>query len=176
LNVTTLGIPCIYYGSEQRLDGSGGNDRYLRETMFGGAFGAFRSTGGHVFDESGTVYREVARILAVRRATPALRRGRQYLRQISGDGVGFGHPGLRSAVPWSRIFADREVLLAINTDPLLPHTVWVTLDAGLHAAGSVLVCRYSTDQAQEGREVTVEARNGRAVQITVPAAGFVIYS
>lgn len=175
-NVTTLGIPCLYYGSEQRLDGSGGNDRYLREAMFGGEFGAFRSTGGHVFDESGTVYREVARILAVRRATPALRRGRQYLRQISGDGVSFAHPGLRTAVPWSRIFADREVLLAINTDPLLPHTVWVTIDAGLHAAGSSLVCRYSTDQAQEGREVTVEPRNGRAVLITVPAAGFVIYS
>lgn len=175
LNVCTLGIPCLYYGSEQRLDGSGGNDRYIREAMFGGAFGPFRSRGGHVFDESDPVYREVSRILAVRRAVPALRRGRQYLRQISGDGVSFGYPGTRSIVPWSRIFVDDEVLAAINTDPLLPHTAWVTVDASLHDVGDRLVCRYSTDPSQGGREVTVEARNGRAVLITVPAAGFVIY-
>jgi glycosidase len=176
LNVCTLGIPCLYYGSEQRLDGSGGNDRYLREAMFGGAFGPFRSRGGHVFDEAGTVYREVARILAVRRATPALRRGRQYLRQISGDGVSFGPPGLRCLVPWSRLFADGEVVCVVNTDPLLSHTAWVTIDAGLHSPGSALVCRYSTDPAQEGGSVAVEARNGRAVLITVPAAGFAIYA
>jgi glycosidase len=180
LNATTLGIPCLYYGSEQRLDGEGGNDRYIREAMFGGAFGAFRSRGGHVFDEADPVYREVARILAVRRATPALRRGRQYLRQISGDGVSFGLPTpiggpLRSIVPWSRIFADHEVLAAINTDPLLPRTAWITVDAGLHAPGDKLVCRCSTDQAQEGRTVTAEARNGVSVLVTVPAAGFVLY-
>jgi hypothetical protein len=79
---------------------------------------------------------EVARILEVRRRTPALRRGRQYLREISGDGVNFGQPSpiggqLRSIVAWSRIFADHEVLAAINTDPLLPQTAWVTVDAGL---------------------------------------------
>ena len=39
LNVLTLGIPCLYYGTEQRLDGNGGPpaaDRYIREAMFGG--------------------------------------------------------------------------------------------------------------------------------------------
>jgi glycosidase len=51
-NVTTLGIPCIYYGSEQRFDGQGGNDRYIREAMFDGRFGAFRSSDRHCFDET----------------------------------------------------------------------------------------------------------------------------
>src|SRR6266849_9146811 len=37
LNLCTLGIPCIYYGSEQGFDGAGGNDLYIREAMFGGA-------------------------------------------------------------------------------------------------------------------------------------------
>ena len=109
-------------------------------------------------------------------AAQALRRGRQYLRQISADGVSFGPPGLRSLVPWSRLFADGEVVCAMNTDPLLPHTAWVTVDAGLHAPGSALVCRYSTEPGQEGGEVVVEARNGSAVLITVPAAGFAIYA
>ncbi|MBS1664850.1 MAG: alpha-amylase, partial [Bacteroidetes bacterium] len=49
-NLMTLGIPCIYYGSEQSFDGQGsgnGADEYIREAMFGGAFGAFRSKGLH---------------------------------------------------------------------------------------------------------------------------------
>jgi len=54
LNLCTLGIPCIYYGSEQKFDGSGdggdGADRYIREAMFGGGFGAFRSRNLHCFD------------------------------------------------------------------------------------------------------------------------------
>jgi len=35
-NATTLGIPCVYYGTEQAFDGSGHSDHFLRETMFGG--------------------------------------------------------------------------------------------------------------------------------------------
>ena len=181
LNATTLGIPCVYYGSEQLLDGRGGNDRYIREAMFGGAFGAFRSRGRHTFDESHPVYVELAKILALRRRVPALRRGRQYLREISGNGSEFGLPrllggaALRSVVPWSRMFADHEVLLAINTDVAEPRTAWVTVDDGLHAAGATLTCRYSTDAGAIGRTVTVEARNGKAVLLTVPAAGFVMY-
>ena len=56
LNATTLGIPCIYYGSEQGFDGGGDNDRYIREAMFGGEFGAFRSRQRHFFNEDGFVY------------------------------------------------------------------------------------------------------------------------
>ncbi len=91
----TLGIPCLYYGTEQRLDGSGGPpaaDRYIREAMFGGEFGAFRSRGRHVFDEAAPLYTATAALLALRRAEPALRRGRQYLREISADGSAFGVP------------------------------------------------------------------------------------
>lgn len=37
LNLTTLGIPCLYYGTEQQFDGRGDGDRYIREAMFGGS-------------------------------------------------------------------------------------------------------------------------------------------
>lgn len=180
LNATTLGIPCIYYGSEQGFDGHGGNDRYIREAMFGGDFGPFRSRGAHAFDEDHPTYRQIAQILAVRRNIPALRRGRQYLRDISGDGVAFGPPAmiggqLRSVVAWSRIFADHEVLAAVNTDPYQPRTAWVTIDNSLHAAGDTLTCRYSTDPAHEGQTVAVEPTNGKAIQLTVSPSGFVVY-
>jgi glycosidase len=181
LLATTIGIPCIYYGTEQQFDGHGDNDRYIREAMFGGAFGAFETHDRHFFDESHPVYRELAKILAIRRREITLRRGRQYLREISGDRVHFGLPRMlggviRSVVPWSRIFNDGEILLALNTDFDAARTAWVTIDAGLHAVGSHLSCMYSTDATQIGNRVRVEDVNGRAVQLTVPAAGFVMYS
>jgi hypothetical protein len=182
LNALTLGIPCIYYGSEQCFDGRGGSDRYIRESMFGGEFGAFRTRGLHFFNEDNRVYQELAKVLEIRRQNIVLRRGRQYLRPISApdDGVRFSLPEmvnrqLRSMVPWSRIFNGQEVLLAINTDYDQPKTAWVTLDNELHQTRDVLKCIYSTDVAQVGQSVTVEARNGKAVLITVPASGLVIF-
>jgi glycosidase len=181
LNATTLGIPCVYYGTEQAFDGHGPSDQFLRETMFGGEYGAFQSRGRHFFREDSSVYRELAKVLRVRREHRALRRGRQYLRPVSGNGVDFGLPRLvgpeiRSVVPWSRLFDETEILLAINTDPQGPRTAWVTIDDGLHRSGDALRCLYSTDAAEIGQAVTVEARNGKAVQLTLPAAGFVIYA
>ena len=180
LNVTTMGIPCIYYGSEQYFNGHGDNDRYLREAMFGGEFGAFESKGRHFFNEAGTVFQELAKILRIRQNNIVIRRGRQYLRPISGDGENFGLPRMiggqiRSVVPWSRIFNNQEILLAINTDYVQPKTAWVTIDNDLHDAGDTLNCIYSTDAGQIGSTVTVEPRNGKAVLLTVPAAGFVIF-
>ncbi|RNC71362.1 MAG: alpha-amylase [Desulfuromonadales bacterium] len=182
LNATTLGVPCIYYGTEQAFDGEGGDDRYLRECMFGGSFGAFRTRGAHFFDEDNPVYREFAKILALRRDRIALRRGRQYLREISGDGVTFGLPyvmggEIRSVVPWSRIFDVEEMVLAINTDTDAPRTAWVLVDGSINREGDRFVCIYSTDPAQL-RTTTVAKRINVAVlaiPVTVPAAGFVIF-
>ena len=184
LNLTTLGIPCIYYGTEQAFDGHGSGDfadRYIRESMFGGPFGAFATRGVHFFDETGPTYRTLSAIQELRRTLPALRRGRQYLREISGDGVRFGVPvrvgdEIRSVIPWSRILSDQEVLLAINTDRAMPRTAWATIDAGLHRAGDRLTCLYSTDPAQVGTTLSVEARNGLSVRLTVPRAGFTMFA
>lgn len=180
LNAVTLGIPCLYYSTEQGFDGHGGNDRYIRETMFGGEFGAFRSRQRHFFDENHPLYRAIARLLDFRKKHLALRRGRQYLRQISGDGVNFGLPemlggAIRSVVPWSRILNDVELLCAINTNADQSTTAWVTIDNRLHATGSTLTRLFSTNEAIGLAEVTVEARNGKAVRLTVPPAGFVVY-
>ncbi len=182
-NVTTLGIPCLYYGSEQELDGAGGNDRYLREAMFGGAFGAFRSRGRHVFDETHPVYAALARLLQLRRRTPTLRFGRQYLREISGDGLGFGLPRrigegrMTSIVAWSRLLNDEEIVCAVNTDTVAERTAWVTIDAQIHAGTSEFAYPFSSaEDPPAGPAAPVQTRNGRAVLVTVPPAGFVVLS
>ncbi|KAK5062798.1 hypothetical protein LTR84_004873 [Exophiala bonariae] len=186
LNLLTLGIPCIYYGTEQAFDGQGGSDRYIREAMFGGAFGAFRSKGRHFFDEANPVFAGTAGIATVRAAEIALRRGRQYLREISGDGVHFGLPSrigdgpLRSVIAWSRLFADEEVLCAISTDAKQVLSVWVTVDAEVHPAGTELALLYSSADGGVATEVpqkiAVEARSGRStVKLTVPPGGVLVY-
>lgn len=187
LNAMTLGIPCIYYGTEQRFDGMGegdGADRYIRETMFGGAFGAFRSKGRHFFDESSDLFSELTEILKLRQKRLVLRHGRQYLREISGDGVNFGLPrimGTRmlSVVAWSRILDEAEMVLAINTDPANPSKTWVLVDAGLHPAGTTLKCVYSTNSADKGTLVlTVQwkgvASDIAAIELEVPPSGFLV--
>ena len=180
LNATTLGIPCIYYGSEQGFDGQGDNDRYIREAMFGGEFGAFRTRDRHFFDEDSPAYKELSKILALRREKIALRRGRQYLCQISGDGVNFGYPvvlggRMRSIVPWLRLFDDQQILLALNTDTDQLRSAWVSLDAGHHEAGATITCLYSSEAAQVGQALEVQSLGERkVVSLSVPAAGFVI--
>ena len=123
---------------------------------------------------------ELRKILALREKEPALRRGRQFLREISGEGVNFGLPTmlggqLRSVVPWSRIFVEDELVCAINTDPDNARSAWVTIDNSLHSAGEKLTCLYSSDAGQIDQTVTVEARNGKAVNIRVPKGGFVVF-
>ncbi|MDD5411350.1 MAG: alpha-amylase family glycosyl hydrolase, partial [Methylobacter sp.] len=183
LNLTSMGIPCLFYGTEQAFDGAGDNDRYLRECMFGGDFGSLQSSHRHFFNEDHEIYRFIADILNIRKGHLALRRGRQYLREISasGDAGSFGYPHMiggriLSVVPWSRIFSNQEMVLAINTDVDQSRTAWVTIDNNLHGDNSkFLTCSYSTDSAQIGSEIEVEARNGKAVRLTVPTGGFVIY-
>jgi len=121
-----LGIPCVYYGSEQGLDARAAPSTQTDTSGRPGSaeFGAFRLRDRHVFNPGHRLYGEFGTVLAVRRREPALRRGRQFLREISGDGVSFGMPTAfgggpsRSIVSWSRILAGREVVCAINTDPV----------------------------------------------------------
>ncbi len=183
LNLCSMGIACLYYGTEQGFDGAGDNDRFLRECMFGGRFGSLQSTGRHFFDEDHEIYRFVAEVCALRDQHLALRRGRQYLREISATGApgSFGLPrmiggGILSVVPWSRLFDDREVLCAINTDAHQPRAAWVTVDASLQAERAALSCLYSTEAARIGTGAPVETRNGRAVHIELPPGGFAVFA
>jgi len=190
LNLTSAGIPCLYYGTEQGFNGADHrhgddadySDVFLRECMFGGPFGSLQSTGRHFFTEGHEIYRFVQAVCNLRRQHIALRRGRQYLREVSASGEAgdFHYPQpqggeLRWVVAWSRIFAEREYLCAINTDADQALSVWVTVDHALHRADGHMRCLFSTDPAQQDTTAAVSARNGSALRISVPPAGFVVY-
>jgi len=201
VQLTTLGIPCLYYGTEQALDGSedrhdasiepgGGHaDRYIRESMFGGTFGAFQTEGCHFFDPAHPAYRRIAAIARVRNGGAdedvglTLRRGRQYRRETSFGDRGFGFWGPGEIVAWSRMLFDREVLMALNTHGTEGRGAEVTVDASLHPDGSRMRFLYRGDWSPaelasppSGQEVPVRRlADGRAVvRVDVPAAGFAI--
>jgi hypothetical protein len=132
--------------------------------MFGGRWGAFDSTQRHFFKPSHPIYQSIQQIAAIRQSEPALRYGRQYFREISGNGVHFGHPiDGRCTLAYSRILDDTEVLVALNLDAA-PRSDYVTVDANLTPAGVRL-----TNLLDPKVKVDVEACAGRSA-VKVPLA------
>jgi glycosidase len=127
------GVPCIYYGTEQGLTGAG-SDAAVREALWGGPG----------FDESSPFFTALASMTAVRARVPALRYGRTYFRQLSGNGVDFGfstaNPGV---LAFSRILNDREVLVVANAVKANSETLHVVVDSILNTVGRVLSTLYS---------------------------------
>jgi hypothetical protein len=198
LQLLTLGIPCLYYGTEQALGGPEPDerrwlpewtrsDRYLREAMFGPehprlpgragvrpppdgldpslpGFGPLGTAGRHCFDEGSPVYRRIAALAAVRRAFPALRQGRQYLRPTAFLGRPFAVPGPGELVAWSRILDDEEVLCVLNAHGAEPRGADVIVDAALTAGGGAMTVVLSTAAA----ESSGAAVGAHAVGASVP--------
>jgi hypothetical protein len=193
VKLTTMGIPCMYYGSEQGFDSGGrpsGSDAVLRECMFGGRFGSFCTQGRHFFNEDEDLYRALAALMDVRKKLLPLRRGRQVLHHISGDGAHFGLPHrmgdrMRSLVSWSRLFMDQEVLVALNTDVDNVVTAWSTVAPTFRLEGDRLhllfwyapcMARAPASCTPPTSTLTVERKNGPlAVELVLPPAGFAIY-
>jgi glycosidase len=187
VQLTTMGIPCIYYGTEQGFDSGGrpsGSDLVLRENMFGGRFGGLCTQGRHFFNEDGDLYRSLAALIDLRKRLLPLRRGRQVLHRISGDGAAFGVPHclggqMRSLVSWSRLFVDQEVLVALNTDVAQPVTAYSTVAPTFRVEGDEfhLTFWHAPGSATPPPPSLTVGRTGGllAVRMTLPPAGFVIY-
>ncbi|NIQ38776.1 MAG: alpha-amylase [Proteobacteria bacterium] len=163
--LTSQGLPCIYYGTEQGFDGGGKDDSYVRECMFGGTWGAFDSQGFHFFNQNHPTYQGIARIAAIRKVEPALRYGRQYFREISGNGIDFGHPlNGKTTLAYSRILDTTEILVAMNLDSI-PRNDFVTVDVNLNSPKQKLINLLKPD-----KHVVVNQRGARHV-VRVPLDG-----
>jgi hypothetical protein len=183
LQLLTLGIPCAYYGTEQALAGPEpserkflpgwkGNDRYLRETMFGPVhprrggrqgleapppgldpnlpgFGPFGTAGRHCFDEKNHTYTRIAALSTLRKDYPVLRSGRQYLRPISFLGRPFDFHGPGEIVAWSRILDDEEALCIVNSHGTDNRGADVLVDSNLNAPGGAMTVILNTAQSAD---------------------------
>ena len=76
------------------------------------------------FPVTSPFYVAIQQMSALRNAEPALRYGRYYFRQVSGDQVHFGFSPYNGGVlAWSRILADSERTIVANTST----TAWPDL-------------------------------------------------
>ena len=123
-----LGIPCLYYGSEQMLHGSGDSDQNVREALWGKP---------NAFDQTNPFFKAIKEISGVRTEQSALRYGRQYFREISGNGNDFGFSGDKGGViALSRILSDSEILVVANTNVTKNWTGYVAIDSSLSSISS----------------------------------------
>jgi hypothetical protein len=160
----TLGTPCIYYGTEQGLDGAGG-DLQMREALFDS------SSNASVLNTGCRIYQEIGTIAGIMRTTEPLRFGRLYYREISGDGVSFGLPyGSTYTLAFSRLLYGREVLVAYNVSSQ-PRRDAIIVDATLHNPGSTMQFLYGGSGA-----VSVQSApsGARFVRLNLPAHAFAI--
>src|SRR5262249_40441698 len=155
-------------------------------------FGAKRSRGVHFFDEDALLFQALSKLCALRHQWIALRRGRQYVHEISGDGMHFGPPvkfgeRLHTLVSWSRVVADHEMLVVFNTDEINAHELYSTLNPNLRTEGDELrlLFSYTPESGVEPTNaprhalprLTVERRHGvLCTRLALGPAGIAIYA
>jgi alpha-amylase len=101
--LTTDGIPCIYYGTEQ--DFSGGPDPSNREDMWGSEF-----------KTTGQTFKHIQKLIKIRKEQPALRRGDLKFLLVSSESTeGQTTTPQAGIVAFSRTYKSSQVLVVLNT-------------------------------------------------------------
>ncbi len=131
------GIPCLYYGTEQGLtgtvDASGRPVLDSLESVREALWGKQWAQQPDAFDQSNSFYSDIKAIIAVRNKYRALRYGRLYFREVSGDGSTFGFSsGVGGLIAFSRVLSNSEVVTIANTNPTTAFTGFVLVDLDLN--------------------------------------------
>jgi glycosidase len=133
------GIPCVYYGTEQGLQGTiDGLDacESVREAIWGKQPVAF--------DTTSMFYTALQSIAAIRLAENTLRYGRLYFRELSGNGHDFGQStGAGGVIAFSRILSNREILIVANTSGSNPFNGSLLCDLDINRNGKTFHIAYS---------------------------------
>jgi glycosidase len=157
--MTMQGIPCIYYGTEQGLVGSGDRREYSREALWGKQ---------NAFSSNHDLYQLIQKLSALRGQHPALRYGRQYFRACSGNGIDFSYsPYPGGVLAFSRILNDCEILIVANTNIQQKIPAHVVVDASLNPVGRRWSMLFSTAQQPTMPAPTAAHGNNHTVQVTL---------
>ena len=101
--LTTDGIPCIYYGTEQ--DFAGGPDPSNREDMWLSDFSTEKVT-----------FKHLQRLISIRKDLPALRRGNLEFLLTSDQASSLQGAGAQAGIlAFSRTYREQKVLVILNT-------------------------------------------------------------
>jgi 1,4-alpha-glucan branching enzyme len=138
------GIPCLYYGTEQGLNGTKNDDgtpdligKYetVREALWGKT---------PAFDQNNFFYTHIRELGNLRRSEPPLMYGRLYFREVSENKKDFGLSyGAGGVIAFSRILSEREVIVVANTNVMNPFSGFVVTDFNLSQRQKNVSVRYS---------------------------------
>jgi glycosidase len=146
------GIPCVYYGTEQGLQGAvDGLDAMesVREALWGKPA---------AFDTTAFLYGQLQKIAALRLTEAPLRFGRLYFREVSGNGTDFGpSQGPRGVLAFSRVLSDREVLVVANTNGSSGFDGHVLVDVDLSRIGRTMKIAYSNKGTAGSQTTSIAA-------------------
>jgi glycosidase len=161
--MTMQGIPCIYQGIDQGFDGSApDHDRrreYARETMWGKP---------ESFSKQNEFYKLIRKLSGLRDKYPALRYGRQYFRECSGNGVDFGFSSYEGGIiSYSRILNDKEMLICANTSTNHNTAVYIVVDENLNPSGRTWKVVFSTGNDSLASIPTTVFNRIHAVKVTL---------
>lgn len=151
------GIPCLYYGTEQGLSNSGDVMEAVREALWGKP---------DAFEQNSGFYQAIAKLAALRHASPVLRYGRYYFRPITQDGSLFGisttAPGV---LAFARVLSDQEVVVVANTDTQVEWKGEIVVDFSLNPDGTAYTVLFS-NKAQPVVPGAVEEKPAGSVVVT----------
>jgi glycosidase len=145
---TMQGIPSLYYGTEQGLNGRGNKLEAVREALWGKG-----KDKPDKFNKDHAFYQAIQKISLIRETEPALRYGRQYFREISQNNYDFNMSADKGGVmAYSRILNDREILIAINTNANNNWAGDVIVDFALNSASPSWQMLYSNVEFEADRK------------------------
>lgn len=138
------GIPCIYYGTEQGLQGTvnaaGQPDLSAPESVREALWGMTPVA----FDQTDPFYKDLVTLGQLRNNETTLQYGRLYFRELSGNGQDFGLSyGTGAVLAFSRILAAREVLIVANPSTTTPFQGFVLADTDTNRALPTMKVAYS---------------------------------
>jgi glycosidase len=146
------GIPCVYYGTEQGLQGTtDGLDALesVREALWGKT---------NAFDVASTFYIELQKIAAVRMNEAALSYGRLYFREVSGNGSDFGlSTGPQGIICFSRVLSSAEIVVIANTNGSIRFDGRALMDVDINRVSRSMKIAYS-NQGSQGAQATSVAQ------------------
>ena len=138
------GIPCVYYGTEQGLTGTINPDGSPATGTFECVREAIWGKTPVAFDSANTFYTQITKLGKLRNNDTAIKYGRLYFREVSGDKVNFGQSfGVGGLIAFSRVLYDREVLTVANTNTTDTFQGWVLMDVDINRSQPLMSVAYS---------------------------------
>ncbi|WP_026770240.1 alpha-amylase family glycosyl hydrolase [Asinibacterium sp. OR53] len=152
-----LGTPCIYYGTEQGMEGAGNGDWFIRECLFDP-----EEKNSNLLNCKSSIYQAISTIAKIRNTSPVLKFGRMYIRKLSVDGHSFHLPECpKCTLAFSRILFNEEILVVYNSSNCDAKVEHVEIDCRINSESKSMKSLFGYESDVE---VLGQGKNGGEIR------------